>query len=246
VFAKNNLSICVGLNHRARVTFNQTAPQSVNAAPRIAALFPNGAVAYQTHDTVSAATLLPEEQQSLLRAVPKRISEFAAGRACARAALAQLGYGAVALPMGADRAPRWPVGATGSITHTDGYCAAVVAAITQIRAVGLDAEPEDSVKPHLWRRICSPEELASLQSQDEVAAIAVATLIFSAKEAFYKCQHTLTGEWLGFTDISVDIESDRFSVRPTRSLQIADLHPGPWQGGYLHEQGLVITGLCIV
>lgn len=218
----------------------------MNAAPRIAALFSKGAVAYQTHDTISAATLLPPEQQSLLRAVPKRISEFAAGRACARAALAQLGYGEVALPMGADRAPCWPSGATGSITHTHGYCAAVVAATTSIRALGLDAEPETSVKPHLWRRICTPEELAVLHTQEATQAAATATLIFSAKEAFYKCQHTLTGEWLGFTDISVDIESDGFSVRPTRSLQIADLCPGPWRGGYLHERGLVITGLCIV
>ncbi|MGC1460341.1 MAG: 4'-phosphopantetheinyl transferase superfamily protein [Steroidobacteraceae bacterium] len=218
----------------------------MNAAPRIAALFAQGAVAYQTHDTIAAATLLPEEQQSLVRAVPKRISEFAAGRACARAALSQLGYGTVALPAGADRAPCWPSGATGSITHTHGYCAAVVAATTQIRALGLDAEPEDSVKPHLWRRICCAEELATLQAQETAYAIAAATLIFSAKEAFYKCQYTLTGEWLGFTDISVNIESDHFSVSSTRSLQIADLHPGPWRGGYLHEQGLVITGFCIV
>jgi 4'-phosphopantetheinyl transferase EntD len=229
-----------------RFTFNQTAPQSVNAAPRIAALFAQGAVAYQTHDTISAATLLPEEQQSLLRAVPKRIAEFAAGRACARAALTQLGYGAVALPTGADRAPRWPSGATGSITHTDGYCAAVAATTGRMRALGLDAEPQDSVKPHLWRRICCSEELTLLQAQDAADAIAAATLIFSAKEAFYKCQHTLTGEWLGFTDISVTIEADRFSVRPTRSLQIAELHPEPWRGRYLREQGLVITGFCIV
>jgi 4'-phosphopantetheinyl transferase EntD len=227
-------------------TFNQTAPRSVNAAPSIAALFAPGAVAYQTQDTISADALLPEEQGLLLRAVPKRIQEFAAGRACARAALVQLGYGAVALPAGADRAPCWPAGATGSITHTDGFCAAVVAATAQIRALGVDVEPQDSVKPHLWRRICSPEELATLQAQDATDAIAAATLIFCAKEAFYKCQHTLTGQWLGFTDISVSIEPDRFSVRPTRSLQIAEQHPRPWQGRYLHEQGRVLTGLCII
>jgi 4'-phosphopantetheinyl transferase EntD len=229
-----------------RLTFNQTTPQSVNAAPRIAALFPQGTVAYQTQDTISADTLLPEEQLSLARAVPKRIQEFAAGRACARAALAQLGYGEVALPAGADRAPCWPSGATGSITHTNGFCAAVVGATAQLRALGLDAEPRDSVKPHLWRRICSPEELKRLQEQEQTAAIVAATVIFSAKEAFYKCQHTLTGEWLGFTDISISIEADRFIVRPTRMLQIAELEPGPWQGHYLHEQGVVITGLCII
>lgn len=222
------------------------APESVNAAPNIAALFPEGAIAYQTRDTISADSLLPEEQQTLLRAVPKRIHEFAAGRACARAGLAQLGYAAVALLPGADRAPQWPAGATGSITHTDGFCAAVVAASARIRALGLDVEPGTSVRPHLWRRICVPEELALLQSLDGQTALATATLIFSAKEAFYKCQHTLTGQWLGFADLSISIETDRFTVRPTQSLQIAQQHPGPWRGRYLREDGLVITGLCIV
>jgi 4'-phosphopantetheinyl transferase EntD len=178
--------------------------------------------------------------------VQKRVQEFAAGRACARAALVQMGYGPVALPPGADRTPHWPDGATGSITHTDGYCAAVVARTAQIRALGLDAEPQDSVKPHLWRRICTPGELATLQAQDEAEARLAATLLFSAKEAFYKCQHTLTGQWLGFTDISVEFDSDRFRVRPTRSLQITQYHPGPWEGRYLREQGLLITGFCIV
>jgi 4'-phosphopantetheinyl transferase EntD len=220
--------------------------ESVNAAPSIAALFAAGAVAYQTRDIFSANSLPPEEQQYLVKAVPKRIHEFAGGRACARAGLSQLGFAPVAVPMGADRAPRWPAGTTGSITHTDGFCAAVVAPCARIRALGLDAEPENSVRPHLWRRICTAQELTTLQEQDEPGALGAATLLFSAKEAFYKCQHALTGQWLSFTDISITIESDHFTVRPTQPLQIANHSPGPWRGRYLHEAGLVITGLCIV
>jgi 4'-phosphopantetheinyl transferase EntD len=222
------------------------SPQSVTAAPEIAALFATGAVAYQTRDTISAEALLPEERQFLLRAVPKRIHEFAAGRACARAALSDLGYAGVALLMSADRAPLWPAGATGSITHTDTFCAAVAASTRQIRALGLDAEPTQSVKADLWRRICTAQELAMLQAQDAESARAAATLIFSAKEAFYKCQHTLTREWLGFADISVTIDSDRFTIQATRSLQIAALIPGPWHGWYRRGAGLVITGVCFV
>jgi len=218
----------------------------VNAAPAIAALFAEGAVAFQTQQKFSADSLLPEEQQYLLRAAPKRIQEFAAGRVCARAALLQLGFGSVALPMGADRAPQWPGGATGSITHTDGFCAAVAANSARIRAVGLDAEPEFSVQPHLWPRICTPREFAMLQTLDEQAAVGAATLIFSAKEAFYKCQYTLTGQWLGFADLSVVIEAGRFTIEPAQALQIADLVSAPWPGRYLHEAGRVITGLCIV
>ena len=147
--------------------------------------------------------------------------------------------------MGADRVPRWPAGATGSITHTDGFCAAVVARSARIRALGLDAERENSVKPDLWRRICTAAELAGLREQDEHTALGAATLLFSAKEAFYKCQHALTGQWLGFSDISITIESHRFTVRPTGTLQIAGHSPGPWHGRYLFEAGLVITGICI-
>jgi 4'-phosphopantetheinyl transferase EntD len=232
--------------HKPHLKFNQMKSESVNAAPEIAALFAAGAVAYQTRDGFSANTLLPQEQQFLARAVPKRVHEFAAGRACARAALAQLGFNDIALPVGADRAPVWPAGITGSITHTDGFCAAVVAARGDIRALGLDAELVDSVKPHLWRRICSPEELALLQSAQPDEAIAAATLIFSAKEAFYKCQHFLTGQWLGFSDLSISIAPDRFTVHPTRTLEISHHIRAPWQGRYRREAGMVMTGVCIV
>ena len=220
--------------------------ESVNAAPRVAALFAAGAVAFETRERLAVDTLPPEEQQYLARAVPKRVHEFAGGRACARAALAQLGFSGAALPVGPERAPVWPSGTTGSITHTAGFCAAVVAATTDIRALGLDVELLDSVKPHLWRRICTPEELAGLQSCDPEAATAAATLIFSAKEAFYKCQHFLTGQWLGFSDVTISVAADDFSVRPTRTLEISQQSPGPWQGRYRRESGLVMTGVCIV
>ncbi len=110
----------------------------------------------------------------------------------------------------------------------------------------MDVEPADSVEPHLWRRICTSDELSTLQALDAQAALETATLIFSAKEAFYKCQHALTGQWLGFSDISITLGAGHFTVRPTQPLQIAEHFPGPWTGRYLHEAGLVVTGLCIV
>jgi 4'-phosphopantetheinyl transferase EntD len=217
-------------------------------APHIAALFTADAVAFETQETILENALLPEERQYVARAMSKRVQEFAAGRVCARAALAQLGYAAVALPMRDDRAPQWPIGATGSITHTDGFCAAVAASTARIRALGLDVEPAASVKPELWHRICGPEELQTVQFQEARTAIETATLIFSAKEAFYKCQHTLTGQWLGFSDISISItvDTNSFLVRPLRSLKITEQFPGPWRGRYLSAAGRVLTGVCII
>ncbi len=86
----------------------------------------------------------------------------------------------------------------------------------------------------------------ALQSAPPPVGIAAATVIFSAKEAFYKCQHFLTGEWLGFCDVAITVEADGFTVRPTRTLEISRHIPGPWQGRYLREPGLVMTGVCIV
>src|SRR5579862_3760621 len=96
--------------------------QSVDAAPEIAALFGDAVVAHQTRSLLPMESLLTQEREFVARAVAKRIHEFAGGRACARAGLAQLGFGLVALPMNADRTPRWPAGAAGSIAHTADFC----------------------------------------------------------------------------------------------------------------------------
>jgi 4'-phosphopantetheinyl transferase EntD len=87
-----------------------------------------------------------------------------------------------------------------------------------------------------------------LQGLDAGSAIEAATLIFSAKEAFYKCQYTLSSEWLGFADISISIsvESGGFTVHPCRPLAVAARAPGPWHGRYRRESQLVLTGVCIV
>ncbi len=190
-------------------------------AAHISALFAEGAVAYQTRDTISADSLLPQEHQFLVRAVPKRVQEFAAGRACARAALSALGYPPVALPMNADRGPRWPAAVTGSITHTDDFCAAVVAPTARSAPWGWMRNWPRASNGSCGAGICTAQELEVLEAQDEAAALADATLIFSAKEAFYKCQHTLTGEWLGFADLNITIDAGQFTVQPTRTLQIA-------------------------
>src|SRR3712207_1286527 len=70
------------------------------------------------------AHLLPEEEGSVRTAGVKRRREFAAGRQCARRALAHLGFAGVPLPASADRAPCWPVGVCGSISHTELFCIA--------------------------------------------------------------------------------------------------------------------------
>lgn len=80
----------------------------------------------------------------VLRQAPaKRRIEFLAGRRCASAALQAVGCAAVAaLPIGPRRAPLWPAGFTGSISHGGGLAIAVAAPLDAVSALGIDIQPE--------------------------------------------------------------------------------------------------------
>ena len=183
-------------------------PRPVKAA---AFLFPAadpsaaGVVAFEIRGGASPELLFPEERERMARAVEGRVREFAAGRACARAGLATLGFAPAPLLSGADRAPQWPSGVCGSISHTEGYCIAVVASTQRCAGIGVDAELVGRVRADLWRTTMRPEEIEWLNGLDEPLRAPSATILFGAKEAFYKCQHSLTRAWVGFDDVCVQL-----------------------------------------
>ncbi|WP_238017658.1 4'-phosphopantetheinyl transferase superfamily protein [Dactylosporangium sp. AC04546] len=151
--------------------------------------------------------LLPAEAAHLSpRAVASRRREFTAGRVAARRALGRLGV--VGHPLTADnRAPVWPHGTTGSITHTAGYCAAAVARTPDVRAVGIDAERRTILPGNVRASICLPEELdwcAARPGEDWWPAVH-----FSAKEVVYKLWSPIVGTWLDFHDarLTIDVEA---------------------------------------
>lgn len=122
---------------------------------------------------------LPDD---LRAAVPKRRSEFLAGRACAALALRQAGLAEDVPRMG--RAPVWPTGVAGSITHSRDR--AIAAISTRYGAVGLDCEalvPPDRAL-QLAAAIFSETEARLCPGALPFATFF--TLVFSAKEAVYK------------------------------------------------------------
>ncbi|MGH8217527.1 MAG: 4'-phosphopantetheinyl transferase family protein [Steroidobacteraceae bacterium] len=215
---------------------------SIQRSLAIAGLFPEPVAAFESRGPIDPRVLAPEEAAHVARAVPKRVNEFAAGRACARRALAELGVPDFILRVGPDREPLWPPGIAGSITHTDEYCAAAAARTTRFAAIGLDAERRDAVHPRLWRQIATSEEIVWLESLAPDQAQAMGTLIFSAKEAFYKCQFALTREWLNFSDVTLTVEADGFQILPRRRLALEALTPAPWLGRHLLEHSRVLAG----
>jgi 4'-phosphopantetheinyl transferase EntD len=216
----------------------------------IAALFPPGVTVAELEGPGNADLLLAEEAELVGHAVTKRVREFAAGRMCARLALAEHGVTAVPIKVGQGRQPLWPPGFTGSITHTGEYCAAAVASRAVARSIGIDAEIIGDVKPHLWPSVFSAAEIERLESAAAEQRAAAAAVIFSAKEAFYKCQYPLTAEFLGFHDVIVEGWHERaalergeigeFFVRPTRRIAFERHARLPLAGRY-RARGLRVT-----
>ena len=135
----------------------------------------------------------------------KRRREFAAGRHCARRALAHLGHEAVALPIGPGRAPVWPPGVIGSITHTGNFAIAAVAWKSDLRSLGIDMESADPLEPDLLELVCREDERAALASCGMDPQLG-AKLVFSAKESVYKCLWPVTGTFLEFHAIGIRID----------------------------------------
>jgi 4'-phosphopantetheinyl transferase EntD len=193
-------------------------------SPTIETLFPPGAAAAELRTAGDVWLLEPDEASVVARAVPKRVQEFAAGRLCARSALARLGISGFAVRAAPDRRPLWPDGVVGSITHTAGFCAAVVAERCRFASLGLDTEIAEAVKEELWPSICVDAELRWIESLPRLDRARAATLVFCAKEAFYKCQYPRTLQWLSFSDLRVTPEGwagqGAFAVEPQRPLAV--------------------------
>ncbi len=216
----------------------------------LSTLFPPAVAAAETRQPGDPALLYPAEAAHLRKAVAKRVGEFAAGRLCARQALARFGVQDFPLRVGEDRRPLWPEGFVGSITHTHGFYGAVVARAAELRSIGVDAELVGRVGRHLWPKICSPGEIAWLERLDEIGQAQLGALIFSAKEAFYKCQYGLTGAWVGFEDAELDpdatdLRAGVFTVRPLVPLQLERQLPQPWSGRCRLEPDLVLSGMSV-
>jgi enterobactin synthetase component D len=130
---------------------------------------------------------------SIQRSVAKRQAEFLAGRLCARAALQQLDGLDCVPAIGEDRAPVWPAHISGSITHSTGHAAAIVAHKTQWRGLGMDLENLLTLEraERLAGEILTPDELQRMAAGPREQIAQWVTLTFSAKESLFKALYPI-------------------------------------------------------
>lgn len=219
-------------------------------AASVRSLFPPCVAVVEATAALWEEPLAPEEEHCVRRAVAKRVREFRAGRACARHAIRALGLEPPAIPVGPDRAPVWPAGVVGSITHSADFAAAVVARRDDVAGVGIDAERRDAVRPELLARICTPAELRWLEEvpgDGELDADASRALVFSAKECLYKALHpALAGAALGFHDARLlhPPREGRFAIEITREDRVPGV-PTRLDGRFCTTGRHVVTGLTL-
>ncbi|MBX7266459.1 4'-phosphopantetheinyl transferase superfamily protein [Micromonospora sp. Llam7] len=216
----------------------------------IEAILPAGTVAIDTFTEAPGTFLFPEEEKIIRAAVDKRRREFATGRWCARQAMARLGRAPAPVLPGPRGEPRWPAGLIGSITHCDGYRAAVLAESEVITTVGIDAEPNAPLLDDVLPAVSLPQERDRIGTlQHEHPDVCWDRLLFSAKESVYKAWFPLTSRWLDFedADITFDPLAGTFEARIlVAGGQLHGRRLAGFSGRWLARQGLVVTAIAVV
>jgi enterobactin synthetase component D len=161
--------------------------------------------------------------------VAKRQSEYLAGRLCARAALRRLTGVADVPAVGSDRAPQWPSGLVGSITHGRGWAAAVVARRSDWRGLGLDVEQPlpASRAERLAAEILTPNELLRLQALPVEQRAWRVSLTFSLKESLFKALYPLVLRRFYFQDAELLSHAEDGSARLRLLIDLT----GDWPTG---------------
>jgi enterobactin synthetase component D len=188
---------------------------------------------------------------SLDRAVTKRRAEYLAGRRVALHALREAGIAVADLDIGALRAPRWPDGYTGSITHSNTLAAAIAIPVGVVRGVGIDVEDvasDDAMSAIVQVALSATEWRVIDTLASRVGTAAAVTIAFSAKESFYKATSAVVGRVFDFSALriaSVHVESGVIEATITERLS-PDLVTGQVVrlGFSLFDEHSVMTSYC--
>lgn len=150
-------------------------------------------------DALACKLLATELKPEIARAVIKRRAEFVAGRSLARQALQQLGADDNVVDIDQQRAPVWPTGFVGSISHTDTLAVCAVARYQDIERLGVDIEEyiADEMAYFVYASVVTEVERVLFDRYPGYRH-ALLTVIFSAKESLFKALFPVVGHYFGF------------------------------------------------
>lgn len=174
---------------------------------------------YRDENFLEAGIGLPDH---LAHAVPKRRAEYLAGRCLARDLLTPLGYTDYRLLPGKDRAPQWPAGIAGALSHNVDTALCAVHLESGLGGVGLDVETLMAVEQaeDLWGAIVGVAEYDALRRLP-LGFDRLLTLTFSAKESLFKALYPQVRCYFDFLDVrlvAIDAPQRTFQLELLRTL----------------------------
>ena len=208
-------------------------------------LFPDSArfcyVRTSEPDLLNYDGLDPLERTLVSQAVDVRKAEFGDARWCAHQALSELGATGPVL-RGERGMPLFPDGFVGSITHTQGFRAAVAAPYSSVRSIGIDAEPADVLPEGVFDAIARASEVPQMPKLVAAGVTCPDRLLFCAKEATYKAWFPMTQRWLDFDQAEISLRADGTLI----SYILARPTPVPFiEGRWVIRDGYVIVSTVV-
>jgi len=183
--------------------------------------------------------VLPETLHS---AVKKRQAEYVAGRYLAKRCLSALGGTEADVGISQHRAPLWPKGMIGSISHSSNKAICVVKQCDlPEQGIGIDIEQclTDSIATSIKKTIINEAEQALLIKQDTDFSTGL-TLVFSAKESLFKALYPQVRAYFDFLDAEViAIERDNLTIMLKRTLT-STLSVGCKFTVQIHRQNMMV------
>jgi len=143
--------------------------------------------------------------KSLHRAVVKRKAEYVAGRYLAKLCLAELGIDSTVVTISQQRAPKWPEGVMGSISHSNTKAICVIQQQhNSWQGLGIDIEQRltDTTAQSIKNTITNETEQALIQVYCSDFSEGL-TVIFSAKESLFKALYPQVNAYFDFLDAEV-------------------------------------------
>jgi 4'-phosphopantetheinyl transferase EntD len=135
--------------------------------------------------------------------------------------------------MGPDRAPIWPAGLRGTITHDRDLCLAAVTDDPRITALGLDLDADAPLPPEVLAEILLPGD-----DRHEPR------LVFSAKETVFKALYPQVRTVFGFDAVRIALSEGRFTA--TTHVPLGPVPPGAeLSGRFWRGEGLILTALAL-
>lgn len=176
----------------------------------------------------------------LREAIDMRKREYIAGRLCAQKGIEMVTGEQCIVERDERGLPLWPPNIVGSISHSAGLACAAIAHRASYSRLGIDLE-EIVTEEHAQGLL---SVCASSEEREFFGTPTKATVLFAAKEAFYKAFYADLGGIIEFTDVYGELLPTGDTVKITTTRILGSLAHGFSAGVQILVDKGIIVAVC--